>query len=159
MLDEIGNVTRASRRSRSARPDALNEAYHYERPSSFSRGLAARFGRRRDPADFRHRQHRRERRDASRRRFPRADAAHVPEHHGAAGGRGRHLEGHRAHHLLPARHRAGLRRVQRRAHRFLSRSRVSIRCRPPPASRPSCAGRSCWWRSKPSPCSATGAKE
>ena len=35
-----------------------------------------------------------------------------------------------------------------------TRSRDSIRCRPPPAFRRTCAGRTCWWKSKRSPCSA-----
>jgi 2-iminobutanoate/2-iminopropanoate deaminase len=38
VLDRIGNTTQVSKRAISA-PSVLNEAYRYERPSSFSRGL------------------------------------------------------------------------------------------------------------------------
>ena len=37
-LDQIGGATRVEKRAISA-PGVLNEAYHYERPSSFSRAL------------------------------------------------------------------------------------------------------------------------
>jgi len=37
-LDQISDVTRVEKRAISA-PNVLNEAYHYERPSSFSRAL------------------------------------------------------------------------------------------------------------------------
>ena len=37
-LDQIGSATRIEKRAVSA-PDVLNEAYHYARPSSFSRAL------------------------------------------------------------------------------------------------------------------------
>ena len=53
------------------------------------------------------------------RRFPRANLAHLLEHHRPAGCGRRHLERRGAHHLLPARHRARLRRVQRTPHAIL----------------------------------------
>ena len=54
--------------------------------------------------------------------------------------RGLHLARHRAHQLLPARHRSRLRRLQCRDAPRSSRSRGSIRCPRPPASRRISAG-------------------
>ena len=80
--------------------------------------------------------------------------AHVLQHYRPAGSRRRHLERHRAHHLLPARHRPRLSPISTRSAPLSIRSRASIRCPPPRASRRSSAGRICWWRSKPLPFSA-----
>lgn len=43
VLEEISSVTSIEKKRISA-PDALNEAFHYARPSSFSRGLRLEFG-------------------------------------------------------------------------------------------------------------------
>ena len=42
-LEEFSNATTIEKKAMSA-PDALNEAYHYAKPSSFSRGLRLDFG-------------------------------------------------------------------------------------------------------------------
>ena len=55
----------------------LNEAYAYDKPSSFSRGMRIDIWRRRHPAHLRHRLDRRERRERAYRRFSRATAAHL----------------------------------------------------------------------------------
>ena len=104
--------------------EVLNEAYDYAKPSSFSRGLRLDLGNHRNLADLRHGQHRRERPHGACRRFSRADPPHVPQHHETARSRGRDVEGHRPHHLLPAGHRPGLRGVQRRAHGVLHRAGI-----------------------------------
>jgi 2-iminobutanoate/2-iminopropanoate deaminase len=96
----------------------LNEAFAYAKPSSFSRGMRIDSERPDDSADLRHRFDRRERRERAHRRFSRADAAHVCQHHRTARERRLHLARHRAHHVLPARHRARLRGIQRGAHAF-----------------------------------------
>src|ERR1035438_2058004 len=92
-------------------PRALNEAYDYDRPSSFSRALRLEFG------------------NvvvllisgtAAHRRFPGAASSHLRQHHGLAGSRGSHLERRSAHHLLPAGHRTRLRSLQPGADGFLS---------------------------------------
>ena len=72
-------------------PEVLNEAFHYERPSSFSRGLRLDFGSVCRAADLRDGQHRDQWGDAARRRLSRPDPAHVPQHHRAARGRRRNL--------------------------------------------------------------------
>ena len=43
VLEEVSSVTSIEKKRISA-PDALNEAFHYARPSSFSRGLRLEFG-------------------------------------------------------------------------------------------------------------------
>jgi 2-iminobutanoate/2-iminopropanoate deaminase len=43
VLDEISAATRFEKRPMSA-PEVLNEAYHYQKPSSFSRGMRLDFG-------------------------------------------------------------------------------------------------------------------
>ncbi|MCK7505988.1 MAG: hypothetical protein MZV70_19235 [Desulfobacterales bacterium] len=86
----------------------LNEAYEYSKPSSFSRGVETGTRRVRHPAHLGHGEHRRTRQHGPCGRLPRPTAAHVDQHHGASGERGRRLEGHCPHHLLPARHRPRL---------------------------------------------------
>ena len=74
MLAGNESARRPSRRSRSRAPSVLNEAYDYARPSSFSRGLRLDLERLAILLISGTASIGRERRDASRRRFPRADA-------------------------------------------------------------------------------------
>ena len=77
-----------------------------------------------------------------------------PQHHRSARERRRYLARHRPYHVLPARHRPRLRQRSTKSAPPSSRSRASIRCPLPPASRPNFAAPNCSSRSKPSPCSA-----
>ena len=97
----------------------LNEAYAYAKPSSFSRGMRIDIGGVMHSADLGHGLDRRARQERPHRRLSGPVAADLRQHHRPAGERRRHLARHRAHHLLPARHRPRLRCLQRGAHGFL----------------------------------------
>jgi hypothetical protein len=97
----------------------LNEAFHYAKPSSFSRGMTDRLERHRRADHLRHRLDRRERRQRPHRRFPRPIEAHLRQHHRPAGERRRTVEGHREDQLLSARHRPRLRCLQQDSHGVL----------------------------------------
>ena len=101
-------------------------------------------------ADLRHGQRGRGRPDRPRRRLPRAALAHLSQHHGAAHRRRRHLARHRPHHLLPARHRAGLHGLQRRPHGVLRLASARPAAGQHRAFRRGCAARICSSRSRPS---------
>ena len=115
---------------------------------------ADRFERTDDPADFGHGIDRRERRERAYRRFSRADAS-APWTTLRDCWRAKAAPGTTS--CAPvatcATSSATMRRSTKSAPRS-TRSRGLIRCRRRPASRRILAGRSCWWRLKPSRCSA-----
>ena len=142
LMDRIAGATEVKKRAITAL-SVLNEAYEYPKPSSFSRGLRIDLGSVAillisGTASI----------DENGQSvhigdFPRPASPHLREHHRPLGGRRRNLEGHRPDILLPARHRTRLCRLQRRAHRSSSKSRVWTRCRHPRAFRRFCAGLNC----------------
>ena len=134
----------------------LNEAYHYAKPSSFSRGLAAGFGRIGDSAHFRDGERGAERRDTARGRFPRPDTPHVPEHYGSAWRRKARPGKTSCAPRATCATSIGITPRSMRSGRPSTSQRDSIRCRRRRAFRRSFAVRTCWSRSKPSLCFATG---
>ena len=153
MLQEMSNATSIEKQPITA-TDALNEAYHYARPSSFSRGMRLDLGgiaillisgtasiddngETLHVGDFR---------AQTRRTFDNITALLAAE-----GATWKDIVRPPA---TCATSTATTRRSTKSAPRS-TRSRDSIRCRLRRASRPSCAVRNCWWKSKRSRCSGT----